>query len=56
MRRLNDVYVGLNLHRYIVAQGLVCVGLLVSSKAFALYAAVAMVGLGMLAQNDPPEW
>jgi len=39
-----------------VVQGLVCVGLLVTSKLFALYAVVAFIGLGAMAQIDPPEW
>lgn len=39
-----------------VAQGLVCVGLLVSYTVFAVYAAVALAGLALLAHVDPPEW
>ena len=39
-----------------VVQGLVCVGLVVSYKLFALYAALALAGLAVVAHTDPPEW
>ena len=39
-----------------VSQGLVCVALLVSYKAFALYALCALVGVGIVAHVDQAEW
>ena len=38
------------------AQGLACVGLIVSYKLFAAYAAVALFCLGVIAHVDSPEW
>ena len=38
-----------------VAQGLVCAGLIVSYKSFALYAALALAGLAVVAHTDRPS-
>jgi len=44
------------LRLFFVAQGLVCVGLAVTFRWFALYVAVATLSLAFLCQRDPPEW
>jgi hypothetical protein len=41
---------------FFVAQGLCCVGLAVSSPAFAAYVACAMGGLAVIAHTDPAWW
>ena len=44
------------LRLFFVAQGLLCVGLAVMFRCFALYVAVATLSLALLCQRDPPEW
>ena len=41
---------------FFVAQGLACVGFLVSSRLFAAYALVAYAGLAVMCKMDPPGW
>ena len=41
---------------FFVAQGLTCVALLAYQPLFVAYAAVALGGLGLMCQLDPPTW
>jgi hypothetical protein len=44
------------LRAFFVAQGVLCVALLYHSRAFAAYAALALGGLAVMCQADPPDW